>query len=336
MNGSSRYLPPFEPLAWLKGGNRQTIVGTYWPGERYSRSTTLHQVELSGGDQLVMHDEPPETWREGQRVAAIFHGLGGSHRSPYVIRTASKLRSRGIRTVCVDMRGYGSGVDLAAKPGHAGRSEDAAAVVIRLAELFPSSPLTLVGFSLGANIVLKLAGETGTETLGNLDSCWAASPPIDIAQCAANMRQKSRQVYSRAFLRNLIRQVRKQRRRYEEIRQIELHPMPRFVDEFDDRFTAPLSGFRDVHHYYAEASSAPLLRNITIPTQIIAAHDDPIVPIDAFQTVEVSDTVHLHTTESGGHLGYVGRQSIDPDRRWLDWRAVDWVLEQGLRAAEKQ
>ena len=190
--------------------------------------------------------------------------------------------------------------------------------------------MTLVGFSLGANVVLKLAGEIGDQPLGNLDSCWAASPPIEIAQCAANMRRPSRRLYSRAFLRNLVRQLRRQRERFAEIRQIQLYPLPKFIDEFDDRFTAPLSGFRDVHDYYAAASSAPLLGRIAIPTQIIAAQDDPIIPIDVYDGAELSSWVQLHTTSSGGHLGFVGRGAVDLDRRWLDWRAVDCVLEQGL------
>jgi predicted alpha/beta-fold hydrolase len=101
--------------------------------------------------------------------------------------------------------------------------------------------------------------------------------------------------------------------------------------DFDSLFTAPLCGFADVHDYYARASSAPLLSRITVPTLILAAASDPIVPITTFETARLSPTTHLHIAPCGGHLGFISARGSDPDLRWLDWRLADWITSQNGR-----
>jgi hypothetical protein len=108
--------------------------------------------------------------------------------------------------------------------------------------------------------------------------------------------------------------------------------MPRRLREFDDLYTAPLSGFSGVREYYSRASSAPYLASIRVPTLIITAEDDPVVPVSMFERHPVSSATTLHVTHYGGHLGYVGVAGVDPDRRWLDWRIVEWVMDRNHAA----
>lgn len=322
--------PDFEPHPWLRCPHRQTIAGAYLPGARFRYRAAQHEIALEDGDRLVLHDDRPANWQPGQRIALLLHGLGGSHRSNHVSRVAGRLHQRGIRTARLDFRGSGAGWRLALKPGHAGRSEDAAAAVRFLAEHCPGSPVTLIGFSMGGNVALKLAGQVGEEKLGGLDSVLASCPPIDTRACADNMKRPERQWYTRSYLWNLMRQIRARRRFTPALAALDLRQPPRQIDEFDDRVTAPLSGYADVDDYYRHASAAPLLAEVALPTVIIAARDDPIVPHEVFEQTELSPAIRLLSTDHGGHLGYIAPPSLDPDRRWLDWRIVEFVLERGV------
>jgi hypothetical protein len=102
---------------------------------------------------------------------------------------------------------------------------------------------------------------------------------------------------------------------------------PRSLVEFDDCYTAPVSGFRDAADYYKQCSAAQFLSGIQIPTTILAAADDPMVPRHCFTDLQISGSVKLHLVPRGGHLGYIARKQTAADRRWLDWRIVEWVTE---------
>ncbi|OYV87501.1 MAG: hypothetical protein B7Z73_10010 [Planctomycetia bacterium 21-64-5] len=137
-------------------------------------------ARLHDGDQIVLHDDCPEGWQPGDRVALLIHGLAGCHQSIYMLRIAARLEELGVRAFRMDLRGCGAGVGLARLPYHAGRSEDAAAALETIARLCPASPVALVGFSMGGNIALKLLGELGEERCGHLDRAVAVCPPFDL------------------------------------------------------------------------------------------------------------------------------------------------------------
>lgn len=225
----------------------------------------------------------------------------------------------------MDLRGCGAGISLSRLPLHAGRSEDAAAVLDYVHQQCPTSPLHLVGFSMGANIVLKLAGELGANAPPHLASVMAVSPPIDLALCTSTIQRGINHLYDRRFVRRLIAHVRRQSALVPEILSRPLDPRPRRLMDFDSVFTAPLSGFADVHDYYARASSGSLLSKIAVPALIVTAASDPIVPVASFEQAAYSPTTQLVIAPCGGHLGFIATRGLDPDRRWLDWRVVDWI-----------
>ena len=103
-------------------------------------------------------------------------------------------------------------------------------------------------------------------------------------------------------------------------------PRPRSVFEFDDCYTSRVNGFRDAVDYYGQSSAGPWLDSISIDTRILVADDDPVVPSEIFNEVSQSDCLRLLKTQHGGHLGYLGVKEVDRDRRWMDWRIVDWVI----------
>ena len=327
--------PNFEPHPLIRGGHLQTILGSYLPWMKVDYRATQYRVPLADGDSIALHDDLPKAppggraaWQAGQPVVVLLHGLGGSHQSGYMQRCAVKLTERGCRVFRMDLRGYGAGIPLARHPVHAGRSEDAAAVLDFVIDLCPDSPVHMVGFSMGANIVLKLAGELGQLAPASLASVMAIAPPIDLIACSRNMQHRVNRIYDRTFVKSLVAHISRRRQVVPDALHRPLDPLPRRLVDFDNLFTAPLSGFADAEDYYVRASSGALLRHIAVPALILSAANDPIVPVHPFETATYSPTTKLHITPCGGHLGFIARRGRDPDRRWLDWRVVEWIESQ--------
>jgi predicted alpha/beta-fold hydrolase len=309
----------------LRSGHAQTVFAAFSDRVAIPYNAVRHIVSTTDGDSLVLHDDLPPGWQPGGLTVLLVHGLGGCHGSPYMVRIAHKLHARGVRVFRLDMRGCGAGFRLAQRPGHGGRSEDVAAAVEFVAAICPDSPLVVAGFSLGGNIVLKMLGELGATGTRHLVRAMAVAPPIDMLACSQNIERRSMFLYNRWFVRNLLRETELRREFNRELSQIDLSRLPRTLFEFDDRVTAPLSGFSGAREYYARSSSAPLLRQIGIPTLVLTAADDPIVPAKMFTAAERSPQVALHVTRRGGHVAYFGRSRTDPDHFWLDWRVVEFV-----------
>ncbi len=318
--------PPFEPHPLVRGGHAQTLAGAYLPGLRPPYRARRHHVALSDGDQIVLHDDCPLGWRSGDRTALMIHGLAGSHESGYMRRIAAKLNDRGVRSFRMDLRGCGAGAGLARLPYHSGRSEDAAAALEAIATLAPDSPTTLIGFSLGANIALKLLGELENTACGHLDSAVAVCPPVDLAACSRRISQASNRMYDRHFVSLLLRQLAERARLLSDAAGVDLVRRPRSLWEFDNTFTAVVCGFGTAENYYRVASSLQFIGRIRNPTLILASRDDPMIPRQALEQLRPPAEVRVHLTERGGHLGFLSRAGIDADCRWMDWRVVDWTL----------
>ncbi len=320
-------LPRFRPHPLVPGGHAQTLAGYYWPGKAEYLAEP-QRLTLDDGDIIVLHEDCPPAWKPGERAVLLMPGLAGSHLSGYLARTAAKLNALGVRTFRLDHRGWGAGVGLARHPFHAGRSEDVLAAVRFLAELCPDSALAVVGFSLSGNVVLKALGELADQLPRQLDKAAALTPPVDLSACADWMERPANRFYNRHLTGCLLQHLQENNRSLP-ANNGHSGKLPRTLRTFDDLYTAPAGGFASVEDYYARSSSGPFLPRIKIPTLIIAAADDPMIPPASFQNLAMSSRVHLHVAEGGGHLGFIGRQGADPDRRWLDWRIVDWIAAEG-------
>lgn len=319
---------PFRPHPLIRNSHAQTIVAAYWSGHKLNYSARQHFVVFDDGDQIVLHDDCPQNWKAGDRAVVMVHGLGGSHRSSYLVRIAHKLNLLGIRTFRVDLRGCGAGSNLAKRPFHAGCSEDVAQAVETVSALCLGSPITLNGYSMGANIVLKLAGEIGSGRLGGVDSVMAVAPPIDLAYCCRNMNRGFNRLYDWDFSRRLVRMVQGRLATDENFYDgFQFEQKPGRLIEFDTIFTAPQCGFESAEDYYSKASSAPVLPKIQIPGLILTANDDSVVPIEIFKQNPRSSSVELEVTKGGGHLGFIAPTNLVPDRRWMDQRVVHWIAK---------
>ncbi len=329
--------PPFEPHPWLRDPHVQTIVARLWAWPRHRLPSTYAEVDLGDGDRASVLESIPEGWAQGDPAAILVHGLGGCARSPYIVRVGRRLVGMGIRVVRMNLRGVGSGFGIARSFYHSGRSGDVREVARWLAARAPGSPIALVGFSLGANLVLKLAGEAADRPVEGLDSVVAANPPLDLIACCRQIRMKHNQLYDRNFLRNLRGQVARLHASYPDLETIDLSTAGSLM-EFDEIYTAPRNGFRDAADYYEQSSAGRLIPKISVPGLVIHAEDDPFIPIGPFRSILFPPHLALELIPGGGHLGYLSRKPWRGDRRWLDarisaWLASRWRMVPGDRVA---
>lgn len=329
--------PAFEPHRLLKNPHAQTLAGVYLADWAPKYQATRHYVHLPDGDQLVLHDDRPAGWSLGKRIVLLVPGLGGSYQSGYMRRIAWKLNGAGVRTFRMDMRGFGAGFGLARLPFHGGRSGDLAAAVESIASLCPASPVTLVGFSLGAGMIVKLLGELGqgAELAAGgkaADSAVAICPPLNLDACSRRISAPGNRMYQRHFLKLLMAQLRRHRRVWPDSASHVLPRRPQSVYQFDDLFTGPACGFGSAGNYYFQSSAERFLPSVKLPCLVLRAADDPLVDFVDEQKLDLPASVEWQTTAGGGHLGFIARRGLLPDRRWMDWRVVDWVSRL-LRAA---
>ncbi len=317
-------VPPFVPHPWLWNGHLQTIVGRYLTGPQIRLPSTYHEVDAGNGDRLVALESIPPGWKRSGPSALLIHGLAGSARAPYVLRLAHRLWQRGVRVVRMNLRGAGSGFGLARGTYHAGKTDDIRCVVRWMEGCAPDSPLALVGFSLGANLVLKLAAEVNDAPLDTVDCVLAANPPIDLAVCCQQIQHPSNRMYDRNFVKQLRFDVARLHRAFPELGPVTL-PKVLTLLEFDECYTAPRHGFTGADDYYAQSSSASLIPAIRVPGLVVHAEDDPFIPSAPFRRLAFPPGLALELISSGGHLGYLSREAWLGDRRWLDGRFTAWL-----------
>jgi predicted alpha/beta-fold hydrolase len=314
----------FRPLPFLSNPHLQTLFGSIWDGHIPRYPTKRREVTLADGDRIVLHESPPPNWRRGDSIAILIHGLGGSHASGYMRRVTARLLTHGMRVMRMDLRGCGAGSALARRTYNGGCSADVRAALNAIHSWSPSSPLVLIGFSLGGNIALKLAGEAASAPVPGLERVAAVAPPIDLMRCAALISAPRNRLYELHFVRAMIQQVRIHQRHFRDLPPLHI-PYSATLQQFDDLYTAPRGGFADALDYYQRASSLPLVPCILVPTLILTARDDPFISIKPFEELQVPSHVEVQISRHGGHLGFLGRDHSG-GVRWAERRIVDWIM----------
>lgn len=326
----------FKPHPLFRGGHLQTFAGIYLPRRDAPYAATQHFVGLgerlispepdqSAGDQLVLHEDRPANWRPNDPTVLLIHGLAGCYRSTYMCRLAERMVESGKCVFRMDMRGCGAGHSVARTPTHCGSSGDVAAAVRFIADRYPESPTFVVGFSLGGALALRLLTEIGDEQLGNLQRVLAICPPLDLFAVEKRFNTPLGRPYDRFFVRLIWKQVLARWNRFPEIAPVEMPERPRRLRQIDEMIIAPAAGFKTADEYYAGTQVGPSLASIRQPATIIAAADDPIVPVESLHQYKRSDAVEPVVVEGGGHLGFIASANGDPDYRWLDWRILEWI-----------
>jgi uncharacterized protein len=307
-------LRPFQPL--FRSPHLQTITSHFWPrdgGERrYPVEARLYRTEPRV--QVLVWSQRPEGAARGHVV--LVHGLEGAGEAGYVRSLSGAALRHGFAAHRFHMRTCGGTEHLCQTLYHAGLTGDLLGVLGEF-EKEGRTPAVLVGFSLGGNLVLKLAGELGDGAGRWIRGVCAVSTPLDLAACARRIHDRDNLLYERRFVRKMKARLRATGRyRREEYAGL------RSVFEIDDRITAPSFGFAGAAEYYATQSCGPFLGRIRVPALMIQARDDTLVPFETYGALPENPQLTLMATERGGHLGFVARGR---QRFWLDGTIVEWM-----------
>jgi hypothetical protein len=189
----------------------------------------------------------------------------------------------------------------------------------------PSSPLLLLGLSLGGALVLKMAAEAADRPVPGLTRLAAISPPIDLPRCSALLALPKNRLYESNFIRDLTQAARLRQRSFPDLPPL-CFPRRMTVRLFDELYTAPRSGFNDADDYYRRASCAALIPHIQMPALILTARDDPFIAVEPFEELKAPSNVLMRIVPHGGHLGFLGWDGAG-GIRWAERRMVAWLLE---------
>jgi len=329
------------PRRFLRNGHVQTIAGNFLPRPDHLPAPTREVVEVSPatGSQIasrilcLCHWQPAEV--RAQRPAVILvHGLEGSAESQYVIGNANKLWRAGASVIRMNMRNCGGSnyemAQLTPTLYHSGLSGDVGAVLRFFLERERLQSIALAGYSMGGNLVLKLAGELGADAPRELRSVVGVSPAIDLDASAAALHRPANRLYERRFLRALSRRFRQKVRFFPRAYDPNRASGIRSLREFDDRITALYSGFASAEDYYHRAAAARVVGRITVPTLILHSLDDPFIVFtpETVAAVRANPYITFLQSAHGGHCAFLAApdRAGEDDGRWAESTLLQFVL----------
>lgn len=319
----ARYILPFKPLLGIASGYWQTIIASYGLPLSDPPSTSFI-VPATDHDQLVCVDSTPPGWTPELPIIVLAHGLGGSSRSRYIVRLTRYLYKKGQRVIRVNFRGCGLGEGYAKQLSHAGRSEDLLAVCQMLKNQNPDTKIKIVGFSLAGNILLKMLGELGTRGQLLIDSALAICPLVDLRASSIYIADPEKRIFENFYLECLKLKAAQRIKIFPDFPRVSF-PEKLSLYIFDNIYTAPLSGYNNADEYYETCSCKRFIHKIAVPTKILYAKDDPIIPSHTIEDLNLPPCVTLYSTEYGGHVGYLSWTGFKFWLRWMDKQVIEWL-----------
>jgi len=322
----------FIPHRLLRNGHLMTIAASFWrrvyprlPAGVPRLFQTEPRTQVRG--DCHFHENPRE-----RPTIVLLHGLEGSSESDYMLGTAEKAWVAGFNVVRLNQRNCGGTERLTESLYHSGLSCDIRAVILELIERDRLPEIFAAGFSMGGNLVLKMAGEFADAAPREVSGFVAVAPSFDLAACAAEIELPKNFLYERHFVTRLKRRMRHKAGLFPERYANGLEGDLARVDsvrEFDDRITARFCGFRDAADYYAQSSAMRVIGAIRKPTLIVTAEDDPVVPFAMFanEALRGNPNISLVATRQGGHCAFISQEGGE-GRFWAEARIVEFCKAQ--------
>jgi uncharacterized protein len=352
----------FLPRRFLRNGHLQTLVGNFWPRQYALPEPEAHVIRVDSGHADPGDHAPGDSSRSGESsdpgqfaqaqmdahahgashvlchchwqpnaseclTLLLVHGLEGSSRSQYMVGNAARAWAAGCNVIRMNMRNCGGTEDLSPTLYHSGLSGDIAAVMRTLAAEKGLRAVALVGYSMGGNLVLKLAGELGTEGPAYLKAVVGVSPAMDLAASADALHNVSNRVYEWKFLVGLRRRFRRKAELFPAIYSTQGLEQIATLRQFDDQITARYSGFSGADDYYYRAASARVAAQIGVPALILHALDDPFVRMlpPTRAALLANRRVQLIETAHGGHCAFLA-PAIAYDGYWAEKVLLEFLL----------
>ena len=322
------WLKGFSPRRGFSNGHVQTIAGNYIPRPPFRLATVTETVEVDSADgsRVICHCHWQKDRDPKRLTVVLVHGLEGSSDSRYIQGLTARFWSAGCHAIRMNMRNCGDSDALTPTLYHSGLSGDVGAVVDHYSKQFALKRVALVGYSMGGNLVLKLAGEWGARP--PLCAVAAVCPAVDLAAGSDALHEPANRLYEWHFLRRLMRRYHRKASLFPSIYQKNgLGPI-RSLRDFDDRIVARYCGFKDADDYYFRAAAARVLHRIAVPTIILHALDDPFIRLtpDTRARILANPNIQFVETAYGGHCAFLGPDAGD-DIHWAESAIVRYLTQ---------
>ena len=325
------WLTPFVPRRWLRNGHLQTIAGNFLPRQIDLPQPEPLLVEVEGplpgeaasyGPSHVLchcHWQPEEVRRRRLTVVLV-HGLEGSSSSQYIRGNTARLLADGLNVVRMNMRTCGGTDHLSPTIYHSGRSGDVGRVVEAIVREQQVEAVALVGYSMGANLVLRWAGEVSAHPPRQLRALVGVSPLMDLAPSSAALHLPQNRVYEWHFLRSMLRRVRRRMQMYPLVYADAAIDRIRTMRDFDQHIVARYGGFAGADDYYASVASSRYAGALPVPALIVQSLDDPFIRMLPETRAALIANPHVTYVETahGGHCAFLAPADETSDGRWAE------------------
>ena len=328
-SGVPPWLTTFAPRRGLSNGHLQTIVGNYYPRPIFllEAETETVLVDPADGSRVLCHCHwQPELVRASRLTVILVHGLEGSTDSRYIHGIAARAFAAGMNVVRMNMRNCGGSDALSPTLYHSGLSGDLGAVIEHFTGRYGLARVALIGYSMGGNLVLKLAGEWGSRR--PLVAVATVCPAIDLAAGADALHEPANRGYEWHFLRRLMRRFRRKAELFPGI----YHPTDigpvRSIRQFDHKIVARYCGFASADDYYYRAASARVVDSIQVPSLVLCAQDDPFIRLfdETRARLAANPNIVFVETRHGGHCAYLGPDAGD-EVHWAEAVVVRYIAD---------
>jgi predicted alpha/beta-fold hydrolase len=315
----------FEPHPLLRNPHAQTIVSAFLP-RRFPRlpRSAPREFEVEPGTRILgkCHWQAVPSERP---ALVLVHGLEGSADSDYMLGLAERAYVAGWSALRLNQRNCGGTEALTPTLYNSGLSGDYLAILRELIEQDCIPEIFFAGYSMGGNLIMKMAGELASAAPPELRAVAGVCPPIELAVCSDAVGLPRNYIYNSHFVRNLKNRVRRKEKIFPG--KFDLRPLAgvRTVREFDDAITAKYCGFRDAEDYYTQSSASRVVAEIRVPTLIITAQDDPFVPFESFSHPALTNNPHIQliAPEHGGHCAFLSLHA-GSERHWAEARLMEF------------
>lgn len=321
----------FRPRRGFRGGHLQTLGSFFLPRRIFLPAAEERLVEVEPGVKVLCHCHW-QAERANALTVIIVHGLEGSSESQYMLGITRQGLTAGMNVVRMNQRNCGGTEGIAPVLYHSGLSCDVAAVARELIERDRISQFVLVGFSMGGNLVLKLAGEWGAEGPAQFRAVAAVSAAMDLGASSDALHLPGNRLYEYYFMWKLRRRLRQKVWLFPETFDVSRLRGVKTLREFDDKITAHYCGFLGAADYYYRAAAANVVDRIAVPAFILHARNDPFIRILPETREKILGNPHITflETDDGGHCSFLTNPDGD-DGRWAERQVMEFLRKSTSR-----